>query len=68
MSSGGGKGRSVGAAAAGGHPNGAILNDNDGKRQRRQRFKAWEQGYRDAKLKSNAWTDMYKSPAPLKGS
>jgi hypothetical protein len=62
------KARSVGAAASS-HPNGAILNDNDGKLQRRQRFKAWEKGYRDAHLKPNAWTAMYdKSPAPPKGN
>lgn len=69
MSSGGGKGRSVGAAAGGGgHPNGAILNDGDGKRQRRKRFEAWAEGYRDQKLKPNAWTDMYKEcPHPIKG-
>ena len=63
---GGNKARSVGAAA-GGHPNGAILNDGDAKLQRKQRFKAWAEGYRDKKLKPNAWTAMYDKPAPLKG-
>ena len=64
--SGGHKARSVGAAA-GGNPNGAILNDNDEVLQRKQRFKAWEKGYRDQHLKPNAWTDMYAKSAPLKG-
>lgn len=67
---GGGKARSVGAAASGGMPNGAILNDNDAEIQQKQRFKAWAKGFRDSKLKPNAKLEMCydKSPAPPKGN
>jgi len=53
--------RSVGAAAGGGgKPNGAILDDTaEVLLQQKQRFKAWAKGYRDKKLKENAWTKMY---------
>ena len=61
--------RSLGAAAGGGHPSGAILDDSDELLQQKQRFKAWSEGYRSKKkLKPNAWTAMYsKSPSPPKG-
>lgn len=42
--------RSVGAAAASGKPNGAILNDDDNLQKHAKRFKDWAKGYR---LKSN---------------
>ena len=58
--------RSLGAAAGGGKPNGAILDDTaEVLLQQKNRFKAWAKGYRETKLKENAWTRLYKnSPAP----
>ena len=61
-----GKARSVGAAAASGNPNGAILNDNDVEIQQQQRFKAWAKGYRDAKLKPNKFESLYPCPVDWK--
>ena len=62
--------RSLGAAAGGGKPSGAILDDTaEVLLQQKQRFKAWAKGYRETKLKENAWTKMYKSsPSPIKGT
>jgi len=68
--SGGGRARSLGAAAGPAKPNGAILDDTaEVLLQQKQRFKAWAKGYRDSKLKENAWTKMYQnSPNPIKGN
>ena len=62
-SKGGGKARSVGAAAAKGSPNGAILDDTaEVLLQQKQRFKAWAKGYRDTKLKPNPHESLYPQP------
>jgi len=62
--------RSLGAAAGPAKPNGAILDDTaEVLLQQKNRFKAWAKGYRDSKLKENAWTKMYQhSPNPIKGT
>lgn len=57
--------KSVGAAAMGGNPNGAILDDDDEvKLQQRQRFDAWKKGKRGTSLPENGWLKMYESPKP----
>lgn len=61
-SSGKGMARSLGAAKAGGNPNGAILDDTtEILAMRSQRFKAWAKGHREKGLKENPWTSMYKT-------
>ena len=66
-SRGGGRARSLGAAAKGGSPSGAILDDTEEVLlQRKQRFKAWAKGYRDKSLKANPepMFNYSKSPKP----
>ena len=66
-SKGGGKPRSVGAAAGGGKPNGAILDDTaEVLLQQKQRFKAWAKGYRETKLKPNKHESLYPCPVDWK--
>lgn len=62
-----GKARSVGAAATGNNPSGAILDDTDEiLSDRSQRFRAWAKGYRHKHLKPNPKLVMLysKSPSP----
>ena len=66
-SKGGGKARSVGAAAKSGNPSGAILDDTaEVLLQQKQRFKAWAKGYRDVKLKPNKHESLYPCPVDWK--
>lgn len=61
----GSRARSVGAAG-GGMPNGAILDDTaEVMAMRKQRFKAWAEGYRKQNLPSqDVCFDYSKSPKP----
>ena len=62
-----GKARSVGAAAKGGSPSGAILDDTaEVLLQQSQRFKAWAKGYRETKLKPNKHESLYPCPVDWK--
>ena len=66
-SAGGSKPRSLGAAAGGGQPSGAILDDTaEVLLQQKQRFKAWAKGYRETKLKPNKHESLYPCPVDWK--
>lgn len=57
--------RSVGAAAGKPGPNGAILDDTaEVMLQRKQRFKAWAEGYRKQSLKPNHKLMMLYDKSP----
>lgn len=53
------------AKGGGGKPNGAILGGDGMKKQRRQRFDAWAEGYRKNNLpQQKVCFDYSKSPKP----
>ncbi len=64
-----GRARSLGAAAMGGNPSGAILDDTEEVLlQRKQRFKAWAKGYRDKSITSAKEPSFNYSKSPKPGA